>query len=236
MQMTDKKKIVWITGTSSGIGKSLAEIFSSNGVLVAGTARRKELLSDIQRNLGELFIPIQMDITNKAKVTEVYSALSAEYEIDALINNAGITSFRNAIEDSVETMENIIQTNLLGSIYTIKSVLPDMIDRKRGTIINILSVVTQKIFTGSSAYSASKSGLLAFTQVLREELRDKNIRVINISPGPTATEIWNEKVLAKHSERMMSSVAIAKLIYRLYEEKSNLVAEEVVLRPITGEL
>ncbi|OGV07549.1 MAG: hypothetical protein A2499_10940 [Stygiobacter sp. RIFOXYC12_FULL_38_8] len=234
--MTDKKKIVWITGTSSGIGKSLAEIFSSNGVLVAGTARRKELLSDIQRNLGELFIPIQMDITNKAKVTEVYSALSAEYEIDALINNAGITSFRNAIEDSVETMENIIQTNLLGSIYTIKSVLPDMIDRKRGTIINILSVVTQKIFTGSSAYSASKSGLLAFTQVLREELRDKNIRVINISPGPTATEIWNEKVLAKHSERMMSSVAIAKLIYRLYEEKSNLVAEEVVLRPITGEL
>ncbi|OGU82388.1 MAG: hypothetical protein A2279_12600 [Stygiobacter sp. RIFOXYA12_FULL_38_9] len=234
--MTYKKKIVWITGTSSGIGKSLAEIFSSNGVLVAGTARRKELLSDIQRNLGELFIPIQMDITNKAKVTEVYSALSAEYEIDALINNAGITSFRNAIEDSVETMENIIQTNLLGSIYTIKSVLPDMIDRKRGTIINILSVVTQKIFTGSSAYSASKSGLLAFTQVLREELRDKNIRVINISPGPTATEIWNEKVLAKHSERMMSSVAIAKLIYRLYEEKSNLVAEEVVLRPITGEL
>lgn len=234
--MTDKKKIVWITGASSGIGKSLAEIFSSNGTLVAGTARRKELLSDIQKNLGELFIPIQMDITNKAKVTEVYSALSAEYEIDALINNAGITSFRNAIEDSVETMENIIQTNLLGSIYTIKSVLPDMIDRKRGTIINILSVVTQKIFTGSSAYSASKSGLLAFTQVLREELRDKNIRVINVSPGPTATEIWNEKVLAKHSERMMSSVAIAKLIYRLYEEKSNLVTEEVVLRPVTGEL
>lgn len=234
--MTDKKKIVWITGASSGIGKSLAEIFSSNGALVAGTARRKELLSDIQKNLGELFIPIQMDITNKAKVTEVYSALSAEYEIDALINNAGITSFRNAIEDSVETMENIIQTNLLGSIYTIKSVLPDMIDRKRGSIINILSVVTQKIFTGSSAYSASKSGLLAFTQVLREELRDKNIRVINISPGPTATEIWNEKVLAKHSERMMSSVAIAKLIYRLYEEKSNLVTEEVVLRPVTGEL
>ena len=234
--MTDKKKIVWITGASSGIGKSLAEIFVSNGVLVAGTARRKELLSDIQKNLGELFIPIQMDITNKAKVTEVYSTLSAEYEVDALINNAGITSFRNAIEDSVETMENIIQTNLLGSIYTIKNVLPDMLERKSGTIINILSVVTQKIFTGSSAYSASKSGLLAFTQVLREELRDKNIRVINVSPGPTATDIWHEKVLAKHSERMMSSVAIAKLIYRLYEEKSNLVTEEVVLRPVTGEL
>ncbi|MDP2037382.1 MAG: SDR family NAD(P)-dependent oxidoreductase, partial [Ignavibacteria bacterium] len=94
----------------------------------------------------------------------------------------------------------------------------------------------QKLFVGSSAYSASNSGLLAFTQVLREELRDKNIRVINVSPGPTATEIWNEKILAKHSERMMSADAIAKLIYRLYEEKSNLVTEEVVLRPVTGEL
>ncbi|MDP3582087.1 MAG: SDR family oxidoreductase, partial [Ignavibacteria bacterium] len=200
--MTDKKKIVWITGASSGIGKALAEVFVSKGMLVAGTARRTDLLNAIRKNLGELFIPIQMDISNKASVNEVYHKLSLDYEVDTLINNAGITSFRKAIEDSVETMENIIQTNLLGSIYTIKNVLPDMIDRSCGTVINILSVVTQKIFVGSSAYSASKSGLLAFTQVLREELRDKNIRVINVSPGPTATEIWNEKILAKHSERM----------------------------------
>jgi len=234
--MADKEKIVWITGASSGIGKALAEVFVAKGILVAGTARRADLLNSLQRNLGGLFIPLKMNVADKESVEKVYKKLSTDFEIDTLINNAGITSFRKAIEDSVETMENIIQTNLLGSIYTIKSVLPDMIERKSGTIINILSVVTQKIFTGSSAYSASKSGLLAFTQVLREELRDKNIRVINVSPGPTATEIWNEKVLAKHSERMMSTDAIAKLIYRLYEEKSNLVTEEVVLRPVTGEL
>lgn len=234
--MSEKQKIVWITGASSGIGKALAEVFVSKGVLVAGTARRADLLNSLQRNLGGLFIPLKMNVADKDSVEKVYRELNIDFEIDTLINNAGITSFRKAIEDSVETMEDIIQTNLLGSIYTIKSVLPDMIERKNGTIINILSVVTQKIFTGSSAYSASKSGLLAFTQVLREELRDKNIRVINVSPGPTATEIWNKSVLAKHSERMMRADAIANLIYRLYEEKSNLVTEEVVLRPVTGDL
>ncbi len=234
--MSDKKKIIWITGASSGIGKSLAEIFIYNGHYVAGTARRIDKLNQIRESLGDKFVPIQMDISNKESVKDVYDKLNSEFVIDALINNAGITSFRKAIEDSVETVENIIQTNLLGSIYTIKNVLPDMIERREGTIINILSVVTQKIFTGSSAYSASKSGLLAFTQVLREELRDKNIRVINVSPGPTATDIWPEKALDKHSERMMKPEAIANLIYKIYDEKSNLVAEEIVLRPITGEL
>ncbi len=234
--MKEKKKIVWVTGASSGLGKAIVQVFAANGIYIAGTARRIDLLNDIKEKLGGLFIPIKLDVSDKLCVEEVYKKISAEYEVETLINNAGITSFKNAIDDNIETMEHIIQTNLLGSIYTIKYVLPEMIERKEGTIINILSVVTQKVFTGSSSYSASKTGLLAFAKVIREELRDKNIRVINISPGPTATEIWHEKVLAKYSEKMMSTEAIAKLIFRIYEEKTNLVAEEIVLSPITGEL
>ncbi len=234
--MNEKKKIVWITGASSGIGKAISEEFVANGICVAGTSRRIELLNELKNNLGELFIPFILNVADKFNVEALYKKISEEYEIETLINNAGITSFKKVIDDNIETMEQIIQTNLLGSIYTIKNVLPEMIERKSGTIINILSVVTQKIFTSSSAYSASKSGLLSFTKVLREELRDKNIRVINISPGPTATEIWQEKTLSKFSERMMRPEAIAKLVYRIYTEKSNLVAEEIVLSPITGEL
>lgn len=234
--MQEKKKIVWITGSSSGIGKAIAEEFTSNGICVVGSARRIKLLNELRDKLGELFIPYELDVSDKLKVEEFYKIISVEYEIETLINNAGITSFKKAIDDSIETMEQIIQTNLLGSIYTIKNVLPEMIERKRGTIINMLSVVTQKIFTSSSAYSASKTGLLSFTKVVREELRDKNIRVINVSPGPTATEIWPEKALSKFSEKMMSAEAIAKFVFRIYQEKSNLVAEEIVLSPITGEL
>ena len=87
--------------------------------------------------------------------------------------------------------------NLLGSIYTTKAVLPEMIKRKSGTIINILSVAAKTVFTNSSIYTASKSGLEAFGKVLREEVREYNIRVINIFPGATATEIWSKEALDK---------------------------------------
>lgn len=234
-----KKSAVWITGASSGIGKALALKFAKNGINVIGTARRIDLLNEIKNELGEFgnyFISHQLDVSDYNLVKELYHKISSEYIIECLINNAGTTSFKNAIDDSIQEVEEIIQVNLLGSIYSIKTVLPEMLERRSGTIINILSVVTQKIFTSSSAYSASKSGLHAYTKVLREEVRDKNIRVINVSPGATATSIWHEGVLQKYSERMMSAEAIADMIYLVYSEKSNLVSEELVFRPIKGDL
>jgi len=235
----EKKNAVWITGASSGIGKALACKFAKNGIFVLGTARRNDLLDEIKNELGEFstfFMCHQLDISDFSLVSEFHKKISTEYQIECLINNAGTTSFKNAIENSIQEIEDIIQVNLLGSIYAIKTVLPEMLERKSGTIINILSVVTQKIFTSSSAYSASKSGLHAYTKVLREEVRDKNIRVINVSPGATATSIWPEGVLQKYSERMMNAEAIAEMIYHVYSEKSNLVSEELVLRPLKGDL
>lgn len=235
----EKKKAVWITGASSGIGKALALKFAKNGIHVLGIARRIDLLNEIKKELGEFaafFVCHRLDVSDFSLVNEFYQKISSEYNVECLINNAGTTSFKNAIDNSIQEIEEIIQVNLLGSIYSIKTVLPEMLERKSGTIINILSVVTQKIFISSSAYSASKSGLHAYTKVLREEVRDKNIRVINVSPGATATSIWQEGVLQKYSERMMSAEAIAELIYQVYSEKSNLVSEELVLRPIKGDL
>lgn len=237
--MNDKKNSVWITGASSGIGRALSIEFAKNGFLVLGTARRKDLLDELKSSLGEFrdnFEGHQLDLSNFKSLNEFYNKISSNYQIDCLINNAGTTSFKNAIDNSLEEIENIIQVNLLGSIFAIKSVLPEMIERKSGTIINILSVVTRKIFIASSAYSASKSGLYAYTNVLREEVRDKNIRVINVLPGATATAIWPDGALKKYSDRMMSVNDIANLIFRVYSEKSNLVSEELVLRPIKGDL
>ncbi len=235
----NKNKIVWITGASSGIGKSIAIKFAQNGIRVAAAARRLDLLEKIKNELGdkaEFFIPVQLDISNYDDVERFYKNISGDYTVDCLINNAGTTSFKEGIQNSIEEIQNIISVNLLGSIYAIKSVLPDMSDRKSGTIINILSVVTQKIFTASSAYSASKSGLHAYAKVLREEVRDKNIRVINVSPGATATSIWPEGVLKKYSDRMMNTDNLAEIVLNIYNEKSNLVSEELVVRPIKGDL
>ncbi|MDQ7815604.1 MAG: SDR family oxidoreductase [Melioribacteraceae bacterium] len=237
--MSELSKAIWITGTSSGIGRALAIEFAKNGETVIATSRRKDLIQNFKKELGlksKNIIHHQLDISSPDAVISFYSQLSENYFINGLINNAGLTSFKSASEDSIEEIEKIINVNLLGSIYSIKTVLPSMIANNNGTIINILSVVTQKTFTNSSVYSASKQGLLAYSKVLREELRNYNIRVMNVSPGATKTSIWPNNVLEEHSHRMMVPEEIAKLIYQIYSLKSNIVAEEIVLRPIQGDL
>ncbi len=237
--MSEKKKIVWITGASSGIGKALVSEFVDHGIHVVGTARRIDLLKNLKSELGvnaNNFEAHKLDVIDFSSVDDFYNEICENYSIDCLINNAGITSFKKAVENTFEEIRNIIEINLLASIYAIKTVLPQTIENEFGSIINILSAVTQKVFTESSAYSASKNGLHAYTKVLREELRDKNIRVINVSPGATATEIWSAKVVSKYSDKMMKTEDVARLVYQVYSEKSNLVSEELVLRPVTGDL
>ena len=237
--MAEKKKIVWITGASSGIGKALAAEFVKNGIHVVGTARRIDLLEKVKQDLSSypgIFEPYKLDVTDHTSVDNFFGKISKDFFVECLINNAGVTSFKQAAENSFEEIREIIEVNLLGSIYATQKVLPQMIENKSGAIINILSAVTQKVFTESSAYSASKSGLHAYAKVLREELRDKNVRVINISPGATVTEIWPTKVISKHSDKMMKTEDIAKVVYQVYSGNSNLVAEEIVLRPVTGDL
>ncbi len=237
--MINNKNAVWITGASSGIGKALSLEFARNNIFVIGTARRLELLNGIKKELADYknnFEAHQLDITNYSEIDQFHKKVLSNYQIDCLINNAGTTSFKKAIDDSISDIENILHVNLLGGIYTIKTVLPEMLERESGTIINILSVVTQKVFTSSSAYTASKSGLLGYTKVLREEVRDKNIRVINVLPGATVTEMWSDKVIQKYGDSMMDAKSIANLVFRLYSEKSNMITEEIILRPLKGDL
>lgn len=233
--MKELKEAVWITGASSGIGKELALEFANKKHTVIATARRLNLLEALEKE-NSLITPCKLDVSDFAEVDKFYKEFSSKYKFNVLINNAGLTSFEKAENDSIETIKKIIEVNLLGSIYTIKSVLPDMIERKEGTIINILSVVTKKIFKNSSAYSASKTGLYAYLNVLREEVRKYNIRIINVIPGATKTPIWDSGILEKYSHRMMPPSEIASLVYDLAIIKSNVVAEEIILRPKEGDL
>ncbi len=120
--------------------------------------------------------------------------------------------------------------------YTIKSVLPHFIKNGGGTIINVLSVVVNKIFEKSTVYTASKLGLLGYARALREEVRKHNIRVINIIPGATETPIWSAEMRKEHGEQMMSPESLARIIVSSFLQKDNLVTEEIVLRPIGGDL
>ena len=111
-----------------------------------------------------------------------------------------------------------------------------MIKRKKGTIINIISVAAEKVFTRSSAYAASKSGLLAYTNVLREEVRKYNIKVINILPGATNTPMWSDKVLEEYGDKIMKPENIARVLVSVYLQGSDYVTEEIIMRPMIGDL
>lgn len=237
--MKSTNNAVWITGASSGIGRSLSLEFARNDKNLILTSRNKESINRVIKdinNSGIIVENIPFDVSNVDEVSKNSKSVSRDYNIDCLINNAGVTSFTLAENDSLDQIKNIIDTNLLGAVYMIKSVLPGMIKRKKGTIINIQSVAAKKVFTKSSAYAASKAGLAAYSKVLREELREYNIRVIDVFPGPTKTPIWPNEALEKYSDRMMSPDEIAKFIYNAYAVNSNMVSEEIILRPMKGDL
>ncbi len=237
--MENKIHSVLITGASSGIGKALVEVFVNNGYHVIGISRRENKLSELKESLGDnknYFNYYVVDISDRNQIEEFYNNIRCKYFVKCLINNAGISSFNSAIEDPIEEIEKIINTNLFAPIYLIKKFLPQMVLSKDGTIINILSVVNKKIFTNSSIYSATKTGLESYTKVLREEHRNDNIKIINVFPGATATEIWPKKSLEKFSSKMMNPRSVAKVIFQAFDQKENLVVEDLVIRPITGDL
>lgn len=229
---------IWVTGASSGIGKALAIKFANKNHLVVGSARRVDLIEQIRKDLIEPknLIVFKNDISNNKEITELTSTLQKKYNIECIINNAGVTSFKPFIENSVVDIEQIIDTNLKGSIYAIKSVLPKMIENNSGTIINILSVAANKIFQNSALYASSKAGLKAFSKVIREELREKNIKIINIYPGATVTEMWAQSVIDDNSDKMMSTQHLANFIYDVYSNSKFISPEEIEVKPITGDL
>ncbi len=234
----DKERAgIWITGASSGIGKATVKEFVSVGCNVFASARRDNKLNRLIENDSESQIGIYpCNVASRTNVDQTFKKISTEYKINCLINNAGITSFKSVEENSVKEIDEVINTNLLGSIYTIKAVLPHFIRNGEGTIINVLSVVTEKTFTNSSVYSASKMGLLGYARVLREEVRKYNIRVINVIPGATETPIWTREMRDENSERMMNPESIARLMVSAFLQSDNLVVEDIVVRPLQGDL
>jgi len=237
--MSKEKPGIWITGASSGIGRAAAIEFAKTGAKVFVSGRRALELERINSELESDNISVEVfpcNIASHTNVDQTVKKISAISKIDCLINNAGITSFKLAEDNSINEINDIIQTNLLGSIYAIKSVLPQMKSNKSGTIINILSIVTKKTFTKSSAYAASKAGLLGYTNSLREELRKYNIKVINVIPGATDTSMWSKDIRNQHANRMLTVEDIARVLVWTYIQKENLVTEEIVMRPIEGDL
>ncbi|HLX13000.1 MAG TPA: SDR family oxidoreductase [Bacteroidota bacterium] len=232
--------VVWVTGASRGIGRETAKQFASIGCVVCLTARSSHDLATLAneiRSLGGAALAFPADISHLPGVNRVVQKIeNAAGPIDVLICNAGVTSFKTFQKTSLGEFERIVRTNLLGSVACLKAVVPGMIKRKRGSIFNVVSHAALRTFEGASAYTATKAGMLGVGRVLREELRKYNIKVINVLPGPTATDMWSKGDQKKYRKRMMSPKSVAETILSIYRLPDDVVSDEILLRPMSGNI
>lgn len=178
------KKIVLITGGSSGIGKSIGEFLTDKGFKVYGTSRNPEKVKDSKFSL------VAMDVRSvETIVSAVNQILEKEGRIDVVINNAGVGITGPLEETPASEIKNNFETNLFGPIEVVKAVLPNMRKQKSGLIINVTSIAGYMGLPFRSVYSASKGALELITEGLRMEVKAFGIEITNLAPGDFATNI-----------------------------------------------
>jgi 3-hydroxy acid dehydrogenase/malonic semialdehyde reductase len=177
--------IVFITGASAGFGAEMARTFVRNGHQVVLAARRMDRLKALASELGDLALPIEMDVSDKQSIEDALSMLPQSWrQIDVLINNAGLAlNTLPAHEVPLEDWETMIATNCTGLVTMTRAVLPAMVERGSGLIINLGSVAGAYPYPGGNVYGATKAFVDQFTLNLRADLVGTGVRATNIAPG-----------------------------------------------------
>ena len=184
-------KIVFISGASKGIGLEIAHIFSKNNYQVIGTSRGNFSLDKLIDDSNA--ISVKLDVTNRNEIESLYKELKDQKLLpDILINNAGVTNDQLFLRMTYDQWDQTINTNLNGVFNLTKVFIKNMIKNKYGRIINITSIVGLQGNPGQSNYSASKAGLIGFTQSVAKEVASRGITVNCIAPGWIDTEMTDE--------------------------------------------
>ncbi|MFC5510498.1 SDR family oxidoreductase [Massilia jejuensis] len=177
--------IVFITGASAGFGAEMARTFVRNGHQVVMAARRRERLEALAAELGESALPVEMDVTDKASIEQALAMLPQSWrQIDVLINNAGLAlGTAPAHEAPLEDWETMIATNCKGLVTMTRALLPSMVERGNGLVINLGSVAGHYPYPGGNVYGATKAFVEQFTLNLRADLVGTGVRATNLAPG-----------------------------------------------------
>ncbi|MCX8588078.1 MULTISPECIES: SDR family oxidoreductase [unclassified Gilliamella] len=177
--------IALVTGASSGFGQATCRKLIADGYKVIGTARREDKLKSLASELGCNFLPLVLDVTKNDAVESLLLQLPKEFQpIDILINNAGLAlGLEPAYQANYDDWETMIETNIIGLVHLTHQILPGMVERNFGYIINLGSVAGSYAYKGGNVYGASKAFVKQFSANLRTDLLGKKIRVTNIEPG-----------------------------------------------------
>jgi 3-oxoacyl-[acyl-carrier protein] reductase len=212
-----KGKTAIITGGGRGIGRAAAIALAREGVNIGLLGRTLTNLEKVTEELEAFDVNVSgaaADVADLEAVQHAVEHIKSELgPIDILINNAGIAKFGGFLELEPSEWEQIIQVNLMGTYYVTRAVLPEMIERKTGDIINISSTAGQKGAPVTSAYSASKFAILGLTESLLMEVRKHNIRVTAMTPSTVATDLAVENnLVGENTERVMQADDLAEMI------------------------
>lgn len=212
-----KGKTALVTGAGKGIGRAIAIALAKEGAHVGLIARtRKDLqhVADEVKALGVVTAFTTADVSNIHSVNTAVESIQRELgNVDILINNAGIATFGKFLELEPAAWENQVKVNLFGVYYVTRAILPQMIERQTGDIINISSTAGLKGNTMTSAYSASKFGLMGLSDSLMQEVRKFNIRVTAMAPSTVVTDLAKSaNLVSNNEEKLMQPEDLAELI------------------------
>jgi len=238
-----KHKTAFITGATSGIGKATAEIFAKQNIQLILCGRRKDRLISLKTEL-EKFTKVAIlnfDVSNKEEVFKVVQSLPKEFQkIDILINNAGNAHGLSTIQDgSIDDWDAMIDINVKGLLYVSKAILPQMVERNEGFIVNIGSIAGKEVYPNGNVYCASKHAVNALNKAMRLDLNKHNIRVSAIHPGAVETEFSEvrfkgDKEKAKSvykGFKALQAEDIADIIYFVVTRPYHVNIEDLVVYP-----
>ncbi|WP_027417282.1 SDR family oxidoreductase [Aneurinibacillus terranovensis] len=225
-------KVVMITGASKGVGHAMSLLFAEKGATVYAVARSEGLLKALAMSAenGEgTIVPAPCDITQGQEVEALVERIREEHgKIDILINNAGLGFFAPVHELEEHQWDEMMNVNLKGAFLCTKYVVPHLIARKAGHIINISSVAGTVTFPGGAGYCASKFGLMAFNDILMQELKPHNIKVSVICPGSVQTHFGG----TEPKDYSLEPEDVAYMAYQMAAAPKHVILNQVIMRPV----
>ncbi|MBW4632266.1 MAG: SDR family oxidoreductase [Iphinoe sp. HA4291-MV1] len=241
-----QNQIVLITGASSGIGAACAKVFANAGAKLILVARRlkrlQELADEVSKNLAADIYLLQLDVRDRTAVESAISSLPPSWsEIDILINNAGLSRGLDKLhEGDFQDWEEMIDTNIKGLLYLTRYVVPGMVKRDRGHVVNIGSIAGHQIYPGGNVYCGTKAAVRAISEGLKQDLLGTPIRVSSVDPGMVETE-FSEVRFHGDSDRAnkvyqglkpLTPDDVADVIFFCVTRPSHVNINEVVLMPV----
>lgn len=229
-----------ITGATKGIGRAIAEKFAGNQYNILAIARTLTDLEQMQEDFAERYPPVKLTIkaVDLANPEELKNLLhwfnTVNYNADVLVNNAALYVPATINNEKEGLFEEMMQLNVFVPYKLIRQLLPSMIDKGTGSIINICSVASVKPMANAGSYGVSKWALLGLTRHLREELKDKGVKVTAVIPGSTYTSSWEGEPI--DPARLVQAKDIAEMVYAAVNISESSTVEDIVIRPQKGDL